>query len=712
MSAILRSLLAGQLTMALLFGLDAYDSTNLFRRSTRRIRTDGETFELLRTAVTDFSIRVVLTYMLMGILFAGVLHFGVKFFHPKRREGWRWWVSASSIAVLFFGLGYIRHMFWYPAMYDSFRHVAQYVDSVTAQQVDVLISCFVIGFVGLAIRNWRQTGLGWGLRLLKAAAPLALWGGFSAWLLSVPDPKPARDNDGMNVVILGVDSLRPDHLGFYGYSRDTAPNIDALLRESVTFDSAWTPIARTYPAWTSMMTGLLPINSGIRDNLPVPEKVVVDAPLLPAVLKERGWTTAFITDDSRFAYMLPEMGWDKIVQPPPNLKNFAVSIHEPRFRAFAWMMHNPIGFSIVPTAAYNQAFARSYRPDLFVEKALDTLGEVSSEGKPFFLAMHTCVLHVPSVRPYPWHQMFDQRGYRGQNRFRYSTFGTALLDGDGEKDRSPAAKLVIAEQDLRVYDSGIDMADNMVKNVVDELKRSGLWDNTIVMLLSDHGEEHYEAGHPYKFRGPNHGYHSFGDGQHHVVWSIRIPDGARAGTSIKQTVRLFDLVPTLMDVMGMDWPAEIDGVSAFKAPEEVDEREVYIETGVSEPRYWTKGHKTYPFKRLNAKYEIDDKTGRINIKASFMPHLIAAKDRVMQVGRWKLIWHSLEEGMKVDLFDREKDPSNLNPVTDQHPEIVADLLGRMTPYLERDGIYPSELAGDASGEKSDDADDEDEKSTP
>jgi len=115
---------------------------------------------------------------------------------------------------------------------------------------------------------------------------------------------------------------------------------------------------------------------------------------------------------------------------------------------------------------------------------------------------------------------------------------------------------------------------------------------------------------------------------------------------------------------------------------------------------------------LNAKYEIDDSTGRINIKASFMPHLIAAKDRVMQVGRWKLIWHALEEGMKVDLFDREQDPSNLNPVTDEHPEIVAELLERMTPYLERDGIYPSKLTGEVSKEEAAYAATQEKKATP
>jgi len=149
-----------------------------------------------------------------------------------------------------------------------------------------------------------------------------------------------------------------------------------------------------------------------------------------------------------------------------------------------------------------------------------------------------------------------------------------------------------------------------------------------------------------------------------------------------------------MDLLGMTWPGDLDGASALKADEEEAPREVYIETGVSEPRYWTKGHRRYPFKRLSAKYAIDEQTGRVNIKESFMPHLIAAKDRVMQVGRWKLIWHAMAEGHKVELFDRDQDPTNTRPVTEQHPEVVADLMKRMAPYLQRDGIeVPVELLG-------------------
>ena len=84
-------------------------------------------------------------------------------------------------------------------------------------------------------------------------------------LLSHPrQDGPKAANEGMNVVLLGIDALRPDHLGSEGYFRDTAPAIDAFLSESVVFEEAFTPLARTYPSWTSLLTGSWPTTPPVR----------------------------------------------------------------------------------------------------------------------------------------------------------------------------------------------------------------------------------------------------------------------------------------------------------------------------------------------------------------------------------------------------------------------------------------------------------------
>ena len=238
--------------------------------------------------MTDYAVRIAVAHAVLGLLLAGLLHWGVRFSSPRPPSGWRWWASAGLLFVLLFGMGHAQQLYIFPAMYDVVPNVAGLVDSVSLAQIQAVTAGVWMLVLGAVLLRWRASEPGWGQRMGRAALPLAAWSGLVGLSLSNPAPTESQDNQAMNVVILGVDSLRPDHLGFYGYDRDTAPHIDALLKESVTFDSAWTPLARTYPAWTSMLSGLLPINNGIRDNLPEPDEVVPKVPLLPAVLQKRG----------------------------------------------------------------------------------------------------------------------------------------------------------------------------------------------------------------------------------------------------------------------------------------------------------------------------------------------------------------------------------------------------------------------------------------
>jgi hypothetical protein len=78
----------------------------------------------------------------------------------------------------------------------------------------------------------------------------------------------------------------------------------------------------------------------------------------------------------------------------------------------------------------------------------------------------------------------------------------------------------------------------------------------------------------------------------------------------------------------------------------------------------------------------------VHIRTEFLPHLIANKDRAMQIGRWKLIWHSVKDGIRVDLYDRITDPNNRIDRAEDHPELVAELGTALLPFLAVDGIEP------------------------
>src|SRR5512133_1957852 len=105
-----------------------------------------------------------------------------------------------------------------------------------------------------------------------------------------------------NVVIITIDTLRADHLGCYGYKQIRTPNIDALARDSLQFDRAFTPVPITLPSHTVIFTGTYPTLNGMHDFSG--NRLGSEPPTLAAILKEHGYTTGAVVGsavlDSRF----------------------------------------------------------------------------------------------------------------------------------------------------------------------------------------------------------------------------------------------------------------------------------------------------------------------------------------------------------------------------------------------------------------------------
>jgi len=689
-SSLKRNLVLGVVWFLSLFTWDALDSWWSLRRATTRIQSDPSTIDALKSSAIEFVLGAAGAYIVMGLMAAIMLHLLLAILHEVPQRIGAWLKSALIIVFSATLLGIARQMITFPTLYVGFpwrRHWAEFAEP---GWVD---AAWVLAALWLVIRGWRR----WGAKLKRTFTTRLVcavaYAGVIAAVLQPPTPNQAVDNSGTNLVLIGIDALRPDRLGHFGNSRNTSPHIDKFLSESLIYTQAFTQLARTYPAWTTTMSGTWPTTHGIRDNLPTADRLVPPTPLLPQVMADAGFTTGFATDDSRFSYMVPETGFQLIRQPVVGIQNFAISVNEPPFRAFHGLMHNSLGFSFLPVQAYNQSFGRSYRPDQFVDWAVDGLAEIS-QSERFFYAMHSCVLHVPGDRVYPWYKKFDQKGYRGKNRFRYSATGTSLMINNIESAKGERAKRV-AEQDLKIYDSGILMADDLVGGVMAELEESGLIDNTVVVLFSDHGEELWDTDLPYKWRGPNHGFHMYGDGHSNVVFAVRFPDGKHAGKQVSDPIRLIDFAPTIAELFDLEWPTPMNGedilplVDASNASEEeTEDRLVYMETGLSEPRYWVAGHKTYPFKKVSKRYNIDFERDQVHIRPKFLPHLIAGKDRAVQRGKWKIIWHAVKKGIRVDLYDREQDVLNRIDLAEDHPEILVALGNDLLPFLEADGLEP------------------------
>jgi arylsulfatase A-like enzyme/tetratricopeptide (TPR) repeat protein len=293
-------------------------------------------------------------------------------------------------------------------------------------------------------------------------------------------PKP------VNVLLISLDTLRPDHLGCYGYKDILTPTIDNLAGEGVLFEDALTSVPLTLPSHTSMLTGLYPISHGVRDNGTF---ILRDQfTTLAEVLKAREYATgAFVGSfilDSRYGLA----------------QGFDIYNDE---------MGSDTGVS---------AFAPAERPAEAVRRPACEWLERTLE--PFLAFVHYYDPHIPYEPPAPYDSLYPGRPY------------------DGE----------------------IAYSDREVGEVLDVLKQRGILDRTLVVLVSDHGEglgAHDEIAHGILMY----------DTTMKVVLIVRPPrehEVSRAITAsrrVNQVAELVDIMPTILDLLGIDVDIEFDGRS-------------------------------------------------------------------------------------------------------------------------------------------------------
>lgn len=663
----LRDVALGVGVLVVHYVIDALESWAHVQQALRRVQATSQGNDALRQAVVQYIAGTFGAYLLVG-LFAGLfLHAWQRIVQP-RRPVVSGFLFLASLAVL----ANIRQMIRQPGMHDWFLYRAVVASWVPPAVPAALMLMVIAGSLYVGWRRakaLRDFGLRVGVFLALCGLPFLLW--------YTPEPERPVPNGGPNVLFVSFDALRPDHVGYFGAARKITPNLDRFLEEATVWDNAYTPLARTWPAWVATLTGTFPYTNGHRDPLPAPERMIPTMPTLPQALQARGWTTAFRTDDSRFSYMVPEMGFDRIEQPHVGIANFAISGSEPRFRAFYGLLDNPLGWLFVPVIRENQAFGRSYRNTRFNVDSLETIASLSKNDR-FFLAIHDCTLHAPSDRYYPYDMLFDQRSYKGDNRFRYLSLGSVSVSDARPEDEERLA----AEQNLNLYDAGVVAIDRTFARLRQQLEDGGLWDNSIVVLMSDHGEDFYEEGQRYRFNGPNHGFHPWGQGQHSVLLAIRWPASLRDRypSGVRHNLAsLVDLTPTIAESLAIGWQG--DGRSLYAE----EPRVLYTETGLSEAFYFPTGHRQYPFKSSASAYDIDPETTRVYARPELRDTILRVKDRFVMDDRYKLIWYAMEEGLYLELFDWKEDPLNYHDVASQHPEVVARLWPPLVERLRADG---------------------------
>ncbi|MFH0813043.1 MAG: sulfatase [Pseudomonadota bacterium] len=271
----------------------------------------------------------------------------------------------------------------------------------------------------------------------------------------------------LNVFLIVIDALRPDHLGCYGYGRETSPEIDKIAAEGLRFDNVISQSSWTKPAVASLLTSTYPEVHGVKK---IDDILSYQATFLPTILKNFGYVTAciqtnpFLSSEGCF-----DQGFDYYIElfdKTPGISK--PRIHETVKVAYEWLDH--------------------------------------FKNNPFFLYLHLLDTHNPYAPP----EVFQQFGPE--------------------------------EQDL--FDGEIRFVDYHIGGLREYLSLKGLQEKTVLIVTSDHGEEFGEHGHRY------HAKHLHGEVLR-VPLIISSPALIPSGLSIPVQVRSIDLVPTILEILGM-----------------------------------------------------------------------------------------------------------------------------------------------------------------
>ncbi len=304
-----------------------------------------------------------------------------------------------------------------------------------------------------------------------------------------------------NVILYLVDTLRADRLGCYGHGVPVSPNIDGLASEGVLFEHVVAQSSWTKPATVSILSGLGPLTHGIngrRDRLP--ESVTT----LAELLHDHGYRTAafasnaYITEKAGFA-----QGFDDFVF----------------------------------------GHARSHAVTQKVVGWLDAL----PRSEPFFLYVHTIDPHAPYEPAQPYRDRFAST----VTDPAVGTFDHLRAIGRKEVEATDA---LVADM-LALYDAEVAENDHAFGVLIDRLRELDLYDETLIVFLSDHGEEFREHG---VF---GHGWDLYSEVVD-VPMIVR-PPGGLISRRVETTVQHIDVVPTVLEAVGAELPGWVEGTSLW-----------------------------------------------------------------------------------------------------------------------------------------------------
>jgi arylsulfatase A-like enzyme len=432
-----------------------------------------------------------------------------------------------------------------------------------------------------------------------------------ALALLLTGPSRASSVEPLNVVVIDVCSARADRFGSYGGPAGLTPGLDAFAKESTVFENAWAQSSWCLPNYATLLTGHRPEVNGVYSNLPfrgLPdwEETVAER------MRQAGYRTGGFTAG---VYTLPAWGLSRGFDTYVN--HFSTSAELPgRFSDMTPEIEDWI---------------------------------VAGSSRPFFLYTTVDDLHAP------YQSDESDPGFDGPG-LDSSTMNVGFFrayNGEPIPADSPlAAKAAAFRRDPKAleslnrrYERALRSTDRSISRFLDDLKKRGLWDRTVVVVTADHGEllgEHGLLGHTEGLYEPI----------LRVPMYVRHPRYPRsAGTKVSALVERIDLAPTLLESGG----ASVDGL-------ELQGRSLLP----------LLGDPSIPWKR----FAYASSKRNVAVTSDW-----TIDERAVRDERWKLIWALPKEHW--ELYDLKEDPLETRDLAAERPDVVARLAFELEAQTER-----------------------------
>lgn len=458
------------------------------------------------------------------------------------------------------------------------------------------------------------------LALAGEPATLGLWGSPAVRSRSGRAERGSNAAVPQGVILIQADTLRPDHLSFYGSTHDTAPFLKQLASEGVLFNRAMAQATWTKVSSPSFLTSLYPTTHGVAsfvDRLPATVTTIAE------VYRSAGFATLSLSSVA-FTGQLT------------NLHKGFEEVHESTSQA---------------DVVYSSKSAREY-----VDRVVEWLDLHRDE--PFFIYLHVFDPHPPYEPRRPYDALWTDPAKRDEHiRQRDSlrkVVTVPFMAAQGMATRDEMMKAGVDPASYLAYDEGwydasIKALDVELARLFERLRGHGLNDRTAVAFLSDHGEEFQDHGRMW------HGQSVYGE-LARVPLFVRWPGGVPGGRKVDEVVELIDVMPTLLDLSRLSPPKGVQGQSLMPLLQASNA------TGAARKR------RPVITEKQPERIATDAPDPKAELESSWQSFAI-------NDGEWKLIHHTIRpaERPEFELFDAQHDLLDQKDVAAGHPDVVQRL---------------------------------------